>query len=145
MWTQSWLFYALMGAIAAAGSNLCGRVGMQDVDSTLATAIRSIVMVIFVVAISLARQSWQHIGAFKKQDLAFVVLSGLFGASSWLMSFKALSLPKGDIFRAASIDKLSVPIAVVLAVPLLGERPATINWLGVALIVGGAYLVSIPK
>ena len=145
MWTQSWLFYALMGAVAAAAANLCGRVGMQGVDSTLATAIRSIVMAVFVVSISLVARSWRHISTFKRQDLLLVVLSGLFGATSWLMSFKALSLPSGDIFRAASIDKLSVPIAVVLAVPLLGERPTLVNWLGVLLIVAGAVLVAQPK
>jgi transporter family protein len=118
---------------------------MQDVDSTLATAIRSIVMMVFVVSIAAVGQSWRHIASFKKRDLVMVALSGLFGATSWLMGFKALSLSEGKVFRVSSIDKLSVPLAVVLAFILLGERPTPLNWLGVVLIVGGAFLVALPK
>jgi transporter family protein len=145
MWTQNWLFYALLAAIAAAAANICGRVGMQDVDSTLATAIRSIVMMIFVVSIAAVGKSWRHMASFKRLDIVMVVLSGVFGATSWLMGFKALSLSEGKVFRVSSIDKLSVPLAAVLAFALLGERPTPLNWLGVVMIVGGAFLVAMPK
>jgi transporter family protein len=145
MISQNWLFYALMAAVAAAATNVCGRVGMKDVDSTLATAIRSIVMMVFLMAITIALRSWRNIGSFKRLDIFMIVLSGLFGATSWLMSFKALSLAQGEVFRVGSIDKLSVPLAAVLAFVLLGERPTAQNWLGVLLIVAGAYFAASAK
>jgi len=99
-------------------------------------------MMVFLLAVTLALRSWKNLGSFKRSDMLMIVLSGLFGATSWLMSFKALSLAQGEVFRVGAIDKLSVPIAAVLALVLLGERPTDENWIGVAMIVAGAILAA---
>ena len=70
------------------------------------------------------------------------VLTGVCGGLSWIFVFRAIQL--ADVSKVAPIDKLSMPLAIVLAVVILGERPTTVNWLGVALIVAGAYLATIP-
>jgi len=71
-----------------------------------------------------------------------IVLSGAAGAASWLFYFRAVQL--GDVSKVAPIDKLSMPIAIILAALLLGERPTLVNWLGVGLIVVGAYFAALP-
>jgi transporter family protein len=78
----------------------------------------------------------------KGRAVWMIVLSGAAGAASWLFYFHAVKL--GDVSKVAPIDKLSMPLAIILAVFILGERPTTVNWVGVALIVAGAYLAAIP-
>ena len=138
-----WLFYALLAAGAAAATNVLAKVGVSDLDSTFATTIRSMVMVTFMVCVCTAMGRWQHGRRLDRVALLFIVLSGIAGASSWLFGFKALSLAQGTVYRVAAIDKLSVPMAVVLAVIFLRERPLPINWVGIFLIACGAYLVTI--
>jgi transporter family protein len=71
-----------------------------------------------------------------------IVLSGAAGAASWLFYFRAVQL--GDVSKVAPIDKLSMPLAIILAAVVLGERPTLVNWLGVGLIVAGAYFAALP-
>jgi transporter family protein len=73
--------------------------------------------------------------------MPMVILSAVAGATSWLFYFKALQV--ADASRVAPIDKLSMPLAILLAVLFLGERPSGVNWLGIALIAGGAYLATL--
>ena len=138
-----WLLYALLSAAAAALVPIFGKLGMKQADDTLATAVRSVVMTLFLAIVATALGSWSKVTTLTGKATAMVVLSGLAGATSWLFYFKAVRV--GEVSRVAPIDKLSMPLAVLLAVVLLGERPTGVNWVGIALIAGGAYLAAVPR
>jgi transporter family protein len=139
---ERWLVYALLSAVAAAMVGIFGKIGMKDVDSTLATAVRSVVMTAFLLAVSAALGLWTRVQTISGKAAGMIALSGVAGAVSWLFYFKAIQA--GSVSRVAPVDKLSMPFAVLLAVLILGERPTVVNWLGVALVVAGAYLASLP-
>lgn len=139
---NNWLVYALLAAGCAAVVNIFAKIGMQGIDSTLATAVRSVVMVLFLAAVCTAQSKWAGLGAIDRRAMGMIALSGVAGAASWLFAFKALAVG-GDVTRVSPIDKLSVPLAAVLAFLILKERPGAINWVGLALIVAGGYLAAL--
>jgi len=139
---QTWLFYALLSAGAAALVGIFGKIGMRGVDSNLATAVRSIVMTIFLLGVCQFMGLWSKVGSLSGKAVGMIVLSGLAGAISWLFYFKAIQI--GTVAQVAPIDKLSMPLAVILAVMFLGDRPSAVNWIGIAFIAGGAILAAIP-
>jgi len=140
---QPWLLYALLSAVAAAFVGIFGKLGMSKIDSTLATAIRSMVMTGFLVAVASTMGVWGKAKDLGTWPLVCVVLSGAAGAVSWLFYFRAIQL--GPVAKVAPIDKLSMPFAVILAVLILHEKFAWFNWVGVGLIVGGAYLAAMSS
>jgi transporter family protein len=140
MFEQRWLIYALAGAFAAGLNSIFGKVAMRDIDSNLATTIRSIVMTLLLIIFASAIGVWSKLHTIHGKALTMIVLSGVAGAVSWLFFFAALQI--GTVSQVAPIDKMSVPITVVLALILLGERPSAINWLGVLLVALGGYLVA---
>lgn len=142
MFAQRWLLYALLSAAAASLVGIFGKVGMKDVDSNLATTIRSVVMTVFLVGVCSALGVWSKVSTLGGRAIGMIVLSGLAGALSWLFYFKAIQA--GTVAQVAPIDKLSMPLAVVLAVLILGERPSGLNWFGISLIAFGAYLAGRP-
>lgn len=137
-----WLVYALLSAAAAALVPIFGKLGMKEADDTLATTVRSVTMTVFLAIVATAVGSWSKVSTLSGKALLMVVLSGLAGATSWLFYFKAIRA--GEVSRVAPIDKLSMPLAIVLAALLLGERPTLVNWAGVTLIVAGAYVAAMP-
>lgn len=139
----TWLFYALLSALAAAFVAIFGKLGMEKVDSNLATIIRSIFMTGFLLVFGLAMRLTPKLQSLSPKALLAIALSGIAGAVSWLFYFKAIQA--GTVSKVAPIDKLSMPLAVLLAVLILGDRPTTLNWLGIALIAAGAYLAAMPK
>lgn len=138
----AWLIYAVLSAVAAAAVGILGKVGMEGANSTLATVFRSVIMTLFLLAASVPLKAWSGLHTISGKAMVVMALSGVAGALSWLFYFKALSLT--DVWRVAPIDKLSMPIAVMLAVIFLGERPGGWGWLGLALIVVGVGLTLIP-
>jgi transporter family protein len=140
-----WLFYALLAAICAAAISIFGKIGMKGLNADMATAARSIVQAAFVVGFVVVMGGLQHLGALRERPLAItmVLLSGVAGGLSWIFGFRALQL--AAVSQVSPIDKLSVPIAVVLSVLLLGDRPSAMNWLGVVMIALGAYFTSLPR
>lgn len=141
----SWLTYAILSAVAAALVGVFGKIGMKDVDSTLATTLRSVVMTVFLVAVCSLMKLWTRSGSISisSKGLWMIVLSGIAGSVSWLFYFKAIQV--GTVSQVAPIDKLSMPLAVILAVIVLGDRPTAMNWAGVGLIAVGAYLAALPR
>jgi transporter family protein len=137
-----WLVYALLSAAAAALVPIFGKLGMKEADDTLATTVRSGVMTLVLLVIATVLGSWSKVSTLSGKAMGMIVLSGLAGATSWLFYFKAVRV--GEVTRVAPIDKLSMPLAIILAALLLGERPSAVNWTGVALIVAGAYLAAMP-
>lgn len=140
---SAWLSYALLSALTAALVAIFGKIGLQHLDANTATAIRAVVMAIFLVGVVVVQGKLSLISTVfaDKKALLFVVLSGVAGALSWLFYFMAIKT--GNVSRVAPIDKLSVVFAVILAVVLFGEKVSLISGAGVALITAGALMVAL--
>lgn len=135
---MQWLVFALISAAAAGATAILAKVGVRDIPSDLATAVRTVVVLGFAVAIVLARREYDALPLVRGRTLLFLVLSGIATGVSWLAYFRALQLAPAS--RVAPIDKLSLPITILIAGLALGE---TITWrlmLGVGLMVVGALL-----
>ena len=138
---QTWLLYALAAAVCAALINVLAKLGMKGVDQDLATAVRSVVQAMFVVGFAAVAGVVRDFHQINAKAMGSIVLTGVCGGLSWIFVFRALKL--ADASKVAPIDKLSMPLGIILAVIILHERPSLINWLGIALITGGAYLATI--
>ena len=140
---SAWLFYALLSAASAAVVAIFGKIGLQHLDANTATAIRAIVMAIFLVGVVVVQGKLNLVGTLfaDQKALLFIVLSGIAGALSWLFYFMAIK--SGEVSKVAPIDKLSVVFAVILAVILFGEKVSFIAGIGIALITCGALMVAL--
>lgn len=138
-----WLVFALLSALTASLVAIFGKIGLQSVDANTATAVRSIIMAVFLVGVVICQGNLSQIPVIvaDKSTFGFIVLSGVAGALSWLFYFMALKF--GNVAQVAPIDKLSVVMATILAVIFLGEKISIINGIGVALIAFGAILVAL--
>ncbi|MFA3760212.1 EamA family transporter [Yersinia sp. 2466 StPb PI] len=140
---STWLIYALLSAFTASLVAIFGKIGLQQLDANTATAVRAVVMALFLVGVVLAQGKFNLISGVlaDKKALLFIILSGVAGALSWLFYFMAIK--HGNVSQVAPIDKLSVVFAVILAVILFGEKISLLASLGVALITAGALLVAL--
>ena len=138
--TQSWQFFAFLSAIFAALTAIFGKIGVESVNSNLATFIRTVIILLVAATFVTAQSAWRGIGEVSTRTLVFLALSGIATGLSWLCYYRALQL--GPASRVAPIDKLSVVIVAVFAVMFLGERLSLPNWIGVVLIASGAVLVA---
>lgn len=138
-----WLIYALLSAAAAALVAILGKIGLKEIDANAATAARSIIMAVFMVGVVVIQGKWSQFGEIwsHKRALAFIALSGVAGALSWMFYF--LALKYGKVSQVGPVDKLSVVIAVVLAIAFLGEKISLWNGIGVALITVGVILTAL--
>ncbi|HTL31377.1 MAG TPA: EamA family transporter [Tepidisphaeraceae bacterium] len=143
MFEQRWLIYALLSAVCAAFVPIFGKVGMKDINDTLATGVRSIIMTLFLISLCTFTGVWSKLHTITARPLTMIALSGLAGATSWLFYFKALRF--GEPTQVAPIDKMSVPFAAILAFLLLRDRPTALNWAGIIIIAIGAYLAGLPR
>ena len=138
-WTQSWIGWAVLSAIFAAATALLAKVGVAHVDSNLATALRTSVVVVFAWGIVLALGKHGEIRALDRRTILFLALSGLATGLSWLCYFRALQL--GPASRVAPLDKLSVPLVMVFAWLLLGEKLNAAAVIGGLMITAGAMVM----
>ena len=127
------------GALAILG--LFAKIGVENVNSDLATLIRTLVVICVLALIVSVTGQFQDPYKISGRTYLFLLLSGLGTGASWLCYFRALKL--GNAAQAAPIDKLSVVIVAILGVVLLGEKLSMVNWLGVLLVAGGAILVAL--
>ncbi|MGM9853086.1 MAG: EamA family transporter [Muribaculaceae bacterium] len=134
-----WKVYALLSAVFAAVTAICAKVGVRDVDSNLATAIRTTVILVLTWGIVLASGHVAEVRTVPRYTWVFLVLSGLSTGLSWLFYFKAIQL--GDVSRVAPVDKLSVVITIILAFVLLGEPASPKVIAGALLITAGSMLM----
>ena len=141
--TQTWFLYAVAAAICAALINVLAKLGMKDVDKDFATAVRSVVQALFVVGFAAFAGVIRNFGQLHGKAMASIVLTGVCGGLSWIFVFRAIQLV--DVSKVAPIDKLSMPLGILLAVMFLRERPSAINWVGILLITVGAYLATLSK
>ncbi len=138
-WSTSWVAWAVLAAIFAAATALLAKVGVAHVDSNLATALRTSVVVVFTWAIAIALGKHGEIRNLDRRTILFLILSGLATGLSWLCYFRALQL--GPVARVAPLDKLSVPLVMVLAWVLMGEKLNAAAIIGGLLITAGAVVM----
>jgi transporter family protein len=136
---MNWIVWALLSALFAAATALLAKVGVAHVDSNLATAIRTTVVVLFAWGIALALGKHGEIRDLDRRTILFLTLSGLATGLSWICYFRALQL--GPASRVAPLDKLSVPLVMVFAWLLLGEKLTGSAIVGGALITIGAVVM----
>ena len=134
-----WIIYALLAAVFAAAVAILGKIGLKDVDSTLATTIRAVVMAIFLLGAAAILQKFSLIKTVGSQTLTFIIFSGVAGALSWLFYF--LALKYGPATGVAALDRLSVVFVVILAAMFLGEALTFKSVSGLVLLVLGALLL----
>ncbi len=138
---QLWYIYALGSALFAALVAVLGKIGIADLDSTLATTVRAIIMAVFLVLISLAFGKFSYLNQIHNKAFLFIALSGIAGALSWLCYF--LALKTGPASGVVAIDRLSVVFVVLLAILFLGEKFTLRSGIGAILLTTGAILLSI--
>ncbi len=138
-----WLTYAILSAITAALVAIFGKLGLSKVDSTLATTIRSLVMALFLVVVTLSLKKFEGftMHSFTSKQWVYIVLAGFAGAASWLFYFAALK--SGQATRIAAIDRLSIVFVLIFAVLFLGESFKVKSVIGAALMAVGAILMTI--
>lgn len=139
---MTWLTLALLSALFAALVAVFGKIGLEGVDTTVATAVRAGIMFAALLAFAAALGKLPEIRTVSGRPLLFIVLAGLAGAASWLFYFWALKI--GDASKVAPIDRLSMVFVVILAVVFLGEKLALKGWIGAALMAAGAVLIALP-
>ena len=138
-----WIFFAASSALFAGATAILAKCGIRKTDSTVATAIRTIVVLVFAWIMVLVAGSQDQLGSLGGTTLLFLILSGLATGASWLCYFRALQI--GDINKVVPIDKSSTVLTILLAFLLLGEPIGLFQGIGVALIGVGTFLMIEPK
>jgi transporter family protein len=139
MTQNNWFYWALLSALFAGLTAVLAKAGVKGIDSNLATAIRTVVILVFAWSIALCR-GFDTLSQATARTWLFLGLSGLATGASWLCYFRALQL--GDASKVAPVDKLSVVVAMLLAMIFLGEHLTWRHWMGAALIVAGAVIIA---
>lgn len=142
---MSWLAWSLLSALFAAATAILAKIGVSRMDSNLATAIRTTVVLVFTWTLALTLSRHHNgiraaVSSIPRRDWLFLTLSGIATGLSWLCYFRALQL--GEASRVAPIDKLSVVLVIVFAAIFLGESLTPLKLLGGALIAGGAAVLA---
>ena len=137
---NAWIVYALLAALFAALVAVLGKVGVQNVDTTLATAIRATVMMVVLVLAAATLGKLRGLNDIDRRSLGFIALSGLAGAASWLFYFVALK--HGPVAGVAALDRVSVALVFVLAILFLGDPFSWRGAAGAGLVVAGAILLT---
>jgi len=139
----SWQVWAVLSASFAALTAIFAKIGVEDINSDLATLIRTVVVLLSLALILFASGQFNQTGPISTKSWIFPVLSGLGTGASWICYFRALKL--GPATLVAPIDKLSVVLVALFGVVFLGERPSLNGWLGIALIATGAVLIAFKR
>lgn len=138
----TWVFFAFASALFSGLTAILAKIGIKNVDSNVATAIRTIVILLFAWSIVIAIGSYTQIGDISPKTLIFLVLSGLATGGSWLFYFKALQI--GDVNKVTPVDKSSVVLTMILGVIVLGESITPLKLLAIIGIALGTYLMAVP-
>lgn len=139
---RGWLFYAAGSAVFAALQSILGKVGVQDMDSTLATALRTVVVLVFAWAIVLVKKEGGDWKKMTRRDAVLLVLSGITTGASWLCYYRALQTGRASV--VVPIDKCSMLFAVALSAIFLKEKQTRRSLLALALVVAGTFMIALP-
>ena len=138
---RGWLFYAAGSAVFAALQSILGKVGVQDMDSTLATAMRTVVVLVFAWAIVLGKKEGGDWKKMTRRDAVLLVLSGITTGASWLCYYRALQTGRASV--VVPIDKCSMLFAVALSAIFLKEKQTRRSLLALALVVAGTFMIAL--
>jgi transporter family protein len=141
--TSNWLVWALMSAAFAALTAIFAKLGLAGVDSDLATLVRTVVIFFVLGAFVVATGKWTNPLQLSGRTWLFLVLSGLATGASWVCYFRALKL--GEASQVAPVDKLSVLLVAVFAFVFLHERPTLREWVGIAMVGGGVFVMAFRR
>ena len=137
---MSWFIFALLSAFFAALTAILAKIGIKDVDSNLATAIRTIIIFLFAWGIVIYQGTWKEVSFLSRFSILFLILSGLATGLSWLFYFRALQL--GEASQVAPIDKLSLALTVILALIFLHEKITFSAVIGIIFMIAGTFLIA---
>src|SRR6266853_4233638 len=139
--SMSWIYWSLLSALFAAATAILAKLGIADINSTLATAVRTSVVFFLAWGIALAEVPLSAIAGISRRTFVFLVLSGLATGLSWFCYFRALQ--SGEASQVAPVDKLSVVFVIVFAAIFLGEKITLATVAGGLLIVAGAVILAL--
>lgn len=134
-----WFVFALLSAVFAAATSILAKIGISGVNSNLATALRTVVVLVMAWGMVFLTDAQGGIGAISRRSWLFLIFSGLATGASWLCYFRAVQL--GEVSRVAPVDKLSVVLTVLLAAAFLHEKLTVKSLLGALLITAGTVLM----
>ncbi len=136
-----WWFYAILSAIFASLTAIFAKSGVANINSNLATGIRTVVVLVMIWLIILLKGETKGVTTLSKQNVIFLILSGIATGLSWLFYFKALQT--GNVSQVAPIDKLSLALTIILAIIFLGETLTMKTAIGASLIIAGTLVLAI--
>ena len=139
----NWFFWAILSAIFAALTAIFAKIGIQDVDSDLATLIRTAIIIVVLSAFVWLTGKWSSPFTLSSKTWIFLTLSGLATGASWVCYFRALKI--GEASKVAPVDKLSLVLVAVFAFAFLGERPSLSEWTGIAMVAAGVLVLAIRR
>ena len=136
-----WFFWAALSAAFAAMTAIFAKIGIQGVDSDLATLVRTLIIVVVLSAFVWFAGKWSNPLELSSRTWLFLSLSALATGASWVCYFRALQL--GEASKVAPVDKFSLVLVAIFAFAFLGERPSVREWLGIAMVAGGVLVLAI--
>lgn len=140
---SNWFAWALLSASFAALTAIFAKIGLQGIDSDMATLVRTLVIVAVLGVFVWLTGKWSNPLALSRKTWTFLVLSGLATGASWVCYFRALKV--GEASRVAPVDKLSLLLVAIFAVIFLGERPSLREWSGIALVGIGVVILGLKR
>lgn len=143
MTSAGWFYWAALAAVFAALTAIFAKVGIQDVDSDLATLIRTAIIIVVLAVFVWYAGKWRNLLALPGKTWLFLGLSALATGASWVCYFRALKI--GDASKVAAIDKSSLVLVAIFAVAFLGERPSLRDWSGIALVAAGVLILAMKR
>ena len=141
--STGWFYWALLSAVFAALTAIFAKVGIQGVDSDLATLIRTAIIIVVLSAFVAYTGKWANPLELSPKTWLFLALSGLATGASWVCYFRALKI--GEASKVAPVDKFSLVLVAVFAFTFLGERPSLREWSGIAMVAGGVLLLAFKR
>ena len=140
---SNWFFWALLSAVFAAFTAIFAKLGLEGVDSDLATLIRTVIIMIVLAGFLQVTGKWSSPLELSSRTWLFLVLSGLATGASWVCYFRALKI--GDASKVAPVDKLSLLLVAVFAFLFLNERPSFREWIGILMIGAGVLTLALKR
>jgi transporter family protein len=141
--SSNWFFWALLSAVFAALTAIFAKVGLEGVDSDLATLVRTAIIIVVLAWFVYFTGKWTNPFELSPKTLLFLALSGLATGASWVCYFRALKI--GDASKVAPVDKLSLLLVAVFAFVFLGERPSAREWTGILMIGAGVLVLAFKR
>jgi transporter family protein len=141
--TDNWFFWAAMSAVFAALTAIFAKLGLQHVDSDMATWIRTVIIIGVLSLFIWFTGKWTNPMTLSGKTWLFLSLSGIATGVSWVSYFRALQI--GEASKVAPVDKFSLVLVAIFAVIFLGERPAAKDWVGIGLVAAGVLVLAIRR